>query len=140
MSSNIHYYNGWASNSCYKINKKVIIPLSAYSWVTNRLDCSDKFYEKLKDIEHIFDYLDGNRTEATDLKKVLENAQKEGETKNIITKYFKISTFKKGTTHLTFLNDELLHKFNVFEANKRGWLPPSYGKRKYEDMTKEEKV
>lgn len=36
-SNNIHYYNGWKTNSAYKINKKVIIPLRGwrdleYSW------------------------------------------------------------------------------------------------------------
>ena len=29
-SNNVHYYNGWATNTAHKINKKVIIPLSGY--------------------------------------------------------------------------------------------------------------
>jgi hypothetical protein len=33
----------------------------------------------------------------------------------------------------------LLHKFNLFGSQRKGWLPPSYGKTKYTDMTREEK-
>ena len=29
-SSNIHYYNGWKTNKAWKINKKVILPLTGY--------------------------------------------------------------------------------------------------------------
>lgn len=137
-SKNIHYYNGWRSNSCYKINKRVIIPLSAYSSITNRLDYSYKFYEKLKDIEHVFNYLDGGRTEDCDLKEILNKAQNERQTKNIVTKYFSINTFKKGTTHLTFLNEELLQKFNIFGSQKKSWLPNTFGKSNYSNMSKEE--
>lgn len=138
-SKNIHYYSGWKSNSSFKINKRVIIPLSAYSSITNRLDYSYKFYEKLKDIEHIFNYLDGGITEDLDLKEILNKAQNGRQTKNIVTKYFSINTFKKGTTHVTFLNEELLQKFNLFGSLRKGWLPPTYGKCKYENMTDEER-
>lgn len=140
-NGNIHYYNGWKTNSAYKINKKVIILLSAYSSITDRLDYTYKFYEKLKDIEKVFDYLQGNKVkhdENYNLKEVLIKAQKEGQTKNIETRYFLISTFKKGSTHLTFLDEELLKKFNIFGSLKLGFLPPSYSKKRYKDMEKEE--
>lgn len=137
--NNIHYYNGWKTNKAYMINKKVIIPLSAYGILGDRLDYGYKFYEKLKDIEHVFDYLDGGKTENTNLKEILDEAEKERQTKNIKTKYFSINTYKKGTTHLTFLNEELLKKFNIFGSCKKGWLPFSYGKCKYEDMSDKEK-
>ncbi|MBD5589364.1 DUF4942 domain-containing protein [Clostridium botulinum] len=138
-SKNIHYYNGWSSNSAFKINKRIIIPLSAYGILGDRLDYGWKFYDKLKDIEHVFDYLDGGKTEDTNLKEILDEAEKERQTKNIKTKYFSINTYKKGTTHLTFLNEELLKKFNIFGSCKKGWLPFSYGKCKYEDMSDKEK-
>ncbi|GAA0082855.1 DUF4942 domain-containing protein [Clostridium sp. CTA-6] len=138
-NKNIHYYNGWSSNSAFKINKRIIIPLSSYGILGDRLDYGYKFYEKLKDIEHVFDYLDGGKTENTNLKEILDEAEKERQTKNIKTKYFSINTYKKGTTHLTFLNEELLKKFNIFGSCKKGWLPFSYGKCKYEDMSDKEK-
>ena len=55
-------------------------------------------------------------------------------------KYFSITFYKKGTCHITFTNEELLKKFNIFGAQYKGWLPPSYGKKAYKDMTTEEKA
>lgn len=40
---------------------------------------------------------------------------------------------------VTFTNDELLKKFNIFGSQHKGWLPPSYGKKTYHDMSEEEK-
>lgn len=34
---------------------------------------------------------------------------------------------------------ELLEKFNVFASQKKGWLPPSYGRKRYTDMNEDEK-
>ena len=33
-----------------------------------------------------------------------------------------------------------LKKFNIFGSQHKGWLPPSYGKKAYKDMTVEEKA
>jgi hypothetical protein len=33
----------------------------------------------------------------------------------------------------------LLEKFNIYGSQRKGWLPPSYGKKVYSDMTEEEK-
>lgn len=143
-TNNIHYFNGWRTNKAWIVNKKVIIPLRGwrdleYSWggfkPTNR-----DVIGKLKDIEKCFNYLDGGLTEAVDLEKSLEFAEEYGESKNIVLKYFNITFYKKGTCHITFTNDELLKKFNIFGAQHKGWLPPSYGKRKYSDMSQEEKA
>ena len=32
----------------------------------------------------------------------------------------------------------LLARFNIFAAKGKNWLPPSFGKKKYKDMTEEE--
>lgn len=143
-TNNIHYFNGWRTNKAWIVNKKVIIPLRGwrdleYSWggfkPTNR-----DVIGKLKDIEKCFNYLDGGLTEAVDLEESLEFAEEYGESKNIVLKYFNITFYKKGTCHITLTNDELLKKFNIFGAQHKGWLPPSYGKRKYSDMSQEEKA
>lgn len=142
-SKNIHYYNGWKTNTAYKINKKVIIPLNGfrdleYSW--GRYEPSNyKVVDKLTDIEKVFNYLDGGITEELELREQLKFAESYGETKKIETKYFLISFFKKGTCHLEFKNMELLHKFNLYGSQRKGWLPPSYGKKSYNSMTPEEK-
>lgn len=140
-SKNIHYYNGWKTNQSWIINKKVIIPLRAYNEFWGMYEPSDyKIVNKLQDIEKCFNYLDGGLTEAVDLEESLKFAEEYGETKNIQLKYFIVTFYKKGTCHITFNNDELLKKFNIFGSQHKGWLPPSYGKKAYKDMTAEEKA
>jgi hypothetical protein len=143
QSKNIHMYNGWKTNKSYKINKKVIIPLNGfydlqYSW--GRYEPSNyKVLDKLKDIEKVFNYLDAGITEEIDMTDALKTAEHYQETRKIELKYFYITFYKKGTCHIEFKNMELLHKFNLFGSQRKGWLPPSYGKAKYKDMTAEEK-
>ena len=143
-SKNIHYYNGWKTNQAWIINKKVIIPLSGfkdleYSWGGFKPAHRD-VVAKLQDIEKCLNYLDGGLTEAVGLEESLKFAEEYGETKNIQLKYFTVTFYKKGTCHITFNNDELLKKFNIFGSQHKGWLPPSYGKKLYKDMTAEEKA
>lgn len=141
-SGNIHYYNGWKTNKAWIINKKVIIPLKAYDdYYTNRFRPTHyDIVRKLQDIEKCFNYLDGGLTEAVDLEESLKFAEEYGETKNIQLKYFTVTFYKKGTCHIVFNDDELLKKFNIFGSQHKGWLPPSYGKKSYKDMTAEEKA
>lgn len=143
-SKNIHYFNGWKTNKAWIVNKKVIIPLSGYkdldySWGGFKPTHRDVM-SKLQDIEKCFNYLDGGLTEAVDLEESLKFAEEYEETKDIALKYFNITFYKKGTCHITFTNEELLKKFNIFGAQHKGWLPPSYGKKSYTDMTSEEKA
>lgn len=143
-SKNIHYYNGWKTNKAWIINKKVIIPLAGFkdldfSWGGFRPTNYD-VVSKLQDIEKCFNYLDGGLTEAINLKESLQLAEEHEVTKNIQLKYFTVTFYKKGTCHIVFTNEELLKKFNIFGSQRKGWLPPSYGKKKYKDMTVEEKT
>ena len=34
----------------------------------------------------------------------------------------------------------MLKKLNLYGSQKKGWLPPSYGKKAYKNMTDEEKA
>lgn len=140
-SKNIHYYNGWKTNKAWKINKKVIIPLTGYGFWGDRYEPTNyKTLNKLQDVEKCFNYLDGGLTDAVDLKESLSFAEQYGETKNIQLKYFTVTFYKKGTCHIVFNNNELLNKFNIFGSQRKGWLPPSYGKKQYKDMTPDEKA
>lgn len=142
-SANVHYYNGWKTNKSWIINKKVILPMNAFSYTyvgnTKRFDPGYTVCRKLSDIEKCFNYLDGGLTESIDLYETMRSAEKMGVTKNIRLKYFTVTFYKKGTCHFTFTNEELLKKFNIFGSQYKGWLPPTYGKVKYSDMTEEEK-
>ena len=142
-AKNIHLFNGWKTNKAHMINKKVILPtygnFSSYSWDKDKFQLNN-VYDTMIDIEKVLNYLDSDRTESIDMLTALKVANESGQTRNIRLKYFDIDLYKKGTTHIKFRDMELLKKFNIFAAQNRNWLPPNYGKVKYEDMTEEEKA
>lgn len=138
-SPNRHYYDGWKTNDCFAIGKKVIIPFyGAYDSWSNRFH-SYAVIQRFRDIEKVFDFLDSGRTNwPGSLGNALDVAEATGNTRNIDTKYFTATFYKKGTAHLVFKDLALLEKFNLFAGQKKGWLPPAYGKKRYDDMTPEE--
>lgn len=143
-SSNIHYYNGWKTNKAWIINQKVVIPLNgyrdlAYPWGGFK----PTYYQvvnELKDMEKCFNYLNGELTDALDLEDALKAAEQTGQNRNIELKYFYVTFFKKGTCHIKFKDVELLKKFNIFGSQRKGWLPPSYGKKCFDEMKMEEQA
>ena len=137
-SPNRHYYDGWKTNDCFKVGKKVIIPFySTYSY--DKSFDSWRVIQRFRDIEKVFDFLDCGRTDwEGSLDTAIRIAESTGCTRNIDTKYFKATFFKKGTAHLVFKDENLLEKFNIFAGRKKGWLPNAYGKCKYSDMSSEE--
>ena len=139
FSKNRHYYDGWKTNSAYKIAKKVIIPCYG---IFSQWDGQPRTYDArkaLEDIERILNFLDGHMTADVDSWSALESNFNNGITKNIEMKYFKATFYKKGTVHLTFTCPELIDRFNIYAAQNKNWLPPSYGKKSYKDMTADEK-
>lgn len=138
-SQNIHYYNGWKTNKAWIINKKVIIPLNAFNSWDKRIDYNYSILNKLTDIEKVFKYLDGDKTNNNEIENRLAAAKAIGQTKKIHLKFFDVTFYKRGTCHIEFTKLELLKKFNIFGSQKKNWLPPTYGKVKYKDMTDEEK-
>jgi len=141
-SKNIHYYDGWKTNSAWKINKKVIIPF--YGALRDvwggKVRLGYDVYGKMADIAKVFDYLSGSAPLAEHVRDILTRADERGQSRDIELGHFKVTFFKKGTAHITFLNSELLDKFNIFGSQRKGWLPPSYGKRKYKDLDEEERA
>lgn len=138
-SPNRHYYDGWKTNDCFAIGKKVIIPFyGAYDSWSNKFRAYN-VCSKFADIEKVFDFLDSGRTDwSGSLDNALRLAEATENTRNIDTKYFTVTFYKKGTAHLVFKDMELLEKFNLFAGRKKGWLPPTYGKKRYTEMTPEE--
>lgn len=136
-ANNIHYFNGWKTNSAFMINKKVII---RHTYNNNGWEFPYKGREILEELEKIFTYLDSEKRDGEGIYQVLSKAfgrwNYKGE--RLHFKYFDVEFKKKGTFHLWFNDLELLKKFNIFGANKKGWLPNDYGKKSYNDMTEEE--
>lgn len=141
-----HYYNGWATNKCGVINKKVIIPLDGFhdSWDRRGgrvLDLGYRPRRKLADIEKVFSYLDTGITDCWEtVDNIMEKAQSAYQSQNIEFKYFTVTFYKKGTAHIVFKDMELLKRFNIFAGQHEGGLPPSYGKKAYSEMTKQEQA
>ena len=121
----------------------MIVPI--YGVFADRAWSSKTFHvwqaeNKISDIEKVFDYLDGNMTAEVNLHGVLEQACNAGQTRNIQCKYFSVSLFRKGTMHIKFTNLDLLDRFNIYCGKGKNWLPPSYGKAAYSDLSQEEKA
>ena len=140
-ASNVHYFTGWKTNDAFMINSKVIVPMRGV--YDNRYGSSWSLYKArdfLEELEKIFVYLDGGKTEGTDISSILHgyNYSNKYNGEKIQSKYFDVEFKKKGTVHIWFPNAELLKKFNIFGCQKHGWLPNSYGHKRYKDMSKEE--
>lgn len=141
---NIHFFNGWKTNSAFKIQNKVILPYFQVFDQWNGKPSYWRAYDRLKDIEKVFTYIDKGvlQMEHVDLNNTLKLNFEYGETKNIECTYFSLDFFKKGTVHIKF-NDKykkVLDRFNYICCHLLGNLPNSYGKKSYKDMTEQEKA
>ena len=139
-SKNRHLYDGWKTNKAWKIEKKCILP--SYGVFDSWHDTPREYeaYNTLSDIERILNFFDGNLTADVDLSNTIEQAFKQNITKNVRCKFFDATFYKKGTVHIVFTCPELIDRFNIYAAQQRGWLPPSYGKKQYADMNAEEQA
>jgi len=141
--NNVHYYNGWKSNRAHKINRKVILPIngfSSWSWGKRGLD-THYIKDRITDIVKVFQYLDGKQINANQIVlDRLEAANESGAFRNLDCHYFTATFFKKGTCHIQFADQDLLDKLNIFGSQRKGWLPPSYGHRRFRDMDRDEQA
>lgn len=142
-SKNVHYYNGWCTNEAYKIGKKVIFRCNAWPgyYASYNPMCYD-VREQLSNIEKVLHFLDTNGTpyNGDELRAALKAADESGQTSKIKLRYFNATFYKKGTCHIEFTNADVLKSFNLFAGQKKGWLPPSYGKKSYRDMSRVEQA
>lgn len=146
FSKNIHLYNGWKTNQAHKIGQKVILPcngvFSSCSWDRDSMS-EYTMNSTISDIEKVLDYLAGDRHGcAWNTARHLQIAAQTSQSKDIPCKYFSVTFYKKGTMHIKFYDNAqpLLERFNIFASQKKGWLPPTYGRAHYADMSDEEKA
>ena len=126
----IYMFDGWKSNCCYMIKPKgkVIIPFY-----------NDYFYrmpDVLVDLNTIFNNISGmnENIDTEEVRNKIKNYEK-----GIITKHFTFDSYKKGTIHIKFNNEEHLKQFNLIANIGNNALPPNFSTKKYSDMTEEEK-
>lgn len=137
----IHYFNGWKTNKAHKIGKKVIVPFYCYNSYSFGGGSYNTFEiaNMLKDVEKVFDYFGGSNESFSNIKSILELNLNSGNTRKIEFKYFYVSVFKKGTVHIEFKDQKLVDRFNIYACQHKNWLPPTYGKIHYDNMTVEER-
>ena len=135
-SKNVHYYNGWCTNDAYKIGKRVIFRCNVWSYRSDRLRPTHAV-DQLANIEKTLHFLDTNGAAYNGdyLRADLKAAEDSFQTSKIQLHYFTVTFYKKGTCHIEFTNADVLKSFNIFASQKKGWLPPSYGKKTYHDMS-----
>ncbi|AHM66883.1 hypothetical protein PPSQR21_032440 [Paenibacillus polymyxa SQR-21] len=117
-SSNVHYYNGWKTNSSYKINKKIVIPIKYSpfeSWDFkedySRINTGVRMW--VDDIVKAFQLIDPNVSgEFT----ALSSQEFENEC-------LRFKMFAKGTIHVWFKDERLLAKLNYICGSHFGWIP-----------------
>lgn len=125
----VHMYNGWKSNNCYKIVGKNIIPCYHQNF----------FYilpDTLIDLNIIFNNMSSKKYDI-DTKEIRE--QIEHCEKSIDVGHFLIDSYKKGTIHIKYKDQNLLNQFNILAGKGKSWLPPDFGTKNYSDMTDKEK-
>lgn len=137
-NGNVWYFNGWRTNQAHKINAKVILPMNGLCAWSSRKQLDYRIHEELSDMVKVFNYLSDDKTDARLLVgNACARADRRENFSNIDLRYFTVTFYKKGTAHIRFTNQRLLDKFNIFGAQRKNWLPPAYGKKRYEDMDTE---
>ena len=148
LNQNRLHFEGWKTNSAYKVGKKVILPTygtySEYSWDKGKGFRVDRAYDKLSDIEKAFDYLDGGKFEGKriDIRPALKAASDGLQHRNVPCTYFLVDIFKKGTIHIKFRPEAmpLVERLNIYAAQGKAWLPPRAYKTPYNNLDAEEKA
>lgn len=140
---NIHFSDGWKTNKAFKVGKRVVVPVRASygsafcdSW-NGQWSLNYGAAAFLDDIDKVMSYFDGGGS-YTKMSTALAAAFAVGESTATGT-YFKIIAHKKGTAHLTFLNDDVLRRFNVVACRGKGWLPGDFGARSYKELSAPER-
>lgn len=141
--NNTYLYTGWKTNQAFKVNKKVILPfyvgwqgVHSISWEQEQffddLDLVFNYFDdknlenELLEYQDKYSYSGNDVVQTKQTGKIVRQMLAKGETKNIKTRYFTISVYKKGTVHFVFSSQDILRKFNIYIGKKKGWLPMDY--------------
>tara|TARA_R110002020_G_scaffold41921_2_gene123202 strand:- start:4149 stop:5558 length:1410 start_codon:yes stop_codon:yes gene_type:complete len=119
---NVTHTEGWKSNSCYKISRKIILPdVLSYPWRAGEIpdDIQYNERERLCDIEKTLCMILGIKYEeistlhTSTVQRALGRLNSESFGVWHDSYFFKIKVFKKRTMHLYFKDEEILNKLNL---------------------------
>lgn len=111
---------GWKTNSAYKVNKKLVLPMGSTDWYFRRDHPTDNFEKCLcfitgqdySQIETLSSITDKLKYRLDDL------YGKKHETAHFVDVKF----YKKGTVHLTFRENYTWAQFNQIAAKGKNWI------------------
>lgn len=142
---NIHYFNGWKTNSAFKVGKRVIIPVSGsmgepFTDYNGRWSLDHRARRDLEDVDKVMNFFAGLGDNYLSISDALEEAFAAGNNKAVHSTFFTLNAYRKGTLHLTFKDEDILRKFNYVACAHKGFLPGNFGKTEYTQMTHEEQA
>lgn len=136
-------YEGWKTNSYYILNRKFILPgVVDVDFSGNmRTSYNSRNLSHLDDLNKILCYLTATNYEQ--IGSFQSNFWRKSSYKNEETKtfkfgqpyewgFFKFVGYKKGSIHMTFLDEKVWAKFNQNVARLKGYPLPQTGKTSYQ--------
>ena len=119
------HVEGWKTNDSWKVNKKVILPnmCSSYRWNYDRIELDFRASDELNDIEKALCFIAGLKfDEISTISKICSwDGKRYGQLYSSI--FFDFRVYKKGTIHLTFIDDYIYEQFNILACKGKNWLP-----------------
>jgi hypothetical protein len=136
------HVEGWKSNDAFKVARKVVLPSRVSRSYSGGLEVNHYRQTDLDDIDRGIAMVDGKRLRnITSIADALRERFKgmkvySGplEDNTCTSTYFHIRFFKKGTIHITWLDEGLRERFNIAAAQCKKWLPMDYQRKPGKDQ------
>ena len=117
------YFEGWNSNQCWRVSRKVVLPhFVKRCWSGRRVEIDYSDVESLNDIDRAMCVVTGQSYDTITRVESVVKQTPPGEL--LDSTFFKVRAYLKGTLHLTFKDKEVWKRFNRMAAAGRNWLPP----------------
>lgn len=144
---NIHYFNGWKTNKAFMVGPKVILPIHG-GWdhgpfrnYSGDWSMDYSVPEQVRDLDVVMNYFDGMSVKPLTIPEALKwKLDKCQQSTKIVSTYFTMTVYKKGTMHLKFNDKDILRRFNVAACKGRNWLPQDYGVKPFKELAADEQV
>lgn len=113
------HVEGWKTNSQWKVNRRVILPVLDNRNSYNKVQINYALIRQIDDIDKAMCYINGDKYE--NIKKINSI---DGEEYGALhqTEYFEVRAYKKGTLHLYFKDEYLWSQFNQTACKGKNWL------------------
>ena len=130
---NTNYHEGWKSNDAFKVSQKLIFPYGVH--YDKKYGGFDLWYNSnaidiYNDLDRVLAVLDGVAFDSIDsVGEAMRRAMQDDRhtPQKLDSTYFEIRYYKKGTVHLKFKREDLLHEFIRTAVKGRKWIGDDRG-------------